>query len=184
MICFVGVFAVLFITVKNNVNRFIFLLVALFILLLGSQLLNQLYDLLLKIFDNTMYEVKIRDIFKFLLEGESDGTFQARQERYVFSFLAMFKYPILGSYVLNQTASIGHHSSIMDNIALYGWLIGFCWLYLIGGYHLQATKEMNLDVGIRWVFVVLVALSGLFNQLVMTFGAFFFIIPCLRTAKE
>ena len=184
LICFVGVFAVLFITAKNNVNRFIFLLVALLILLLGSQLLDQVYGLLLKIFENTMYEVKIRDIFKFLLEGESEGTFQTRQERYVFSFIAMFKYPIFGSYALNQTASVGGHSSLMDNIVLYGWLIGFCWLYLIGVYHLQATKEMNIDTGIRLVFVVLVALTALFNQLVMTFGAFFFIVPCLRTAKE
>ena len=177
LISVVGIFSTLFITTKNQTARLVIILVLALILIFGQQLLEIIYSLLLKISAGSMYENKVKDIFAFLIEGESEGTFDSRAERYLTSLESIFKYPLCGSLIWNNTNAIGSHSSILDSFAAYGWIVGGSWVYLIAVYHDQVMKHFKMKLGVRITLISLVVLTGLFNRLVMMIGALYFLLP-------
>ncbi len=177
LISIVGIFSVLFITTKNGTAKLVIILGLILVLIFGYQFLKLIQSLLLNFSAGTMYENKVEDIFTFLLEGESKGSFDSRAERYLRSFESIFKYPIFGSLILEGTKAIGSHSSILDSFAAYGWLIGGSWVYLIVIYHNQVMKYFKVKLGVRITLISLVLLTSLFNRLVMMIGALYLLLP-------
>ena len=177
LISLVGIFGVFFITTKNEVAKACIILSLALILIFGQQLLEVVYSSLLKFAAGSMYENKVEDIFSFLIDGELEGTFDDRLNRYLTSLESIFKYPLFGSLIWANTSAIGSHSSILDSFAAYGWMVGGSWVYLIVLYHNQVMKYFKMKLGVRIVLISVIVLTGLFNRLVMMIGALYFILP-------
>ena len=175
LISVVGIFLVVFFRMKNLYSRLIVIFIAILLFLFWNDILNILYLILKRLSIGTMYENKVNDIFGFLLEGDSVGSFAARQERYVYSLTSIFKYPIFGSYIINDTRAVGYHSSILDTFAAYGWLIGFAYLYIIVIYPCKMANKKRKKLNI--IIFVLLFLTALFNTYTMNMGIFYYLVP-------
>lgn len=177
LISVMGFTLLAFFTAKSGITRFICIALLVVVIFFGSQFMEAIYNLLLSISADSLYENKVKDIFSYLIDGESEGTFASRSDRYLLSFESIFKYPIFGSLFFDGKKVIGYHSSILDTVAAFGWGIGFCWIYVITIYHSQVMKHCGVKRGVRFSIVLLIFLTGLFNRLVMTVGALYFLLP-------
>ena len=180
IISLVGIVYCFFLNVKSIVPRLFAVLFVIFFLLMGSAIAEEVYLFLRKVFDGSHYQVKIEDIFMFILEGESVGTFADRQERYLRSLSAIFNYPVFGSRLLSGKAVSGYHSSVLDHFAVYGWGIGAIWLYLFvfmpSDLMVYKPKKINHQ---KILSMLLLFLTALFNQYTMMMGVFCLLFPAL-----
>lgn len=147
-------------------------------LIFSNEILTGMHHFLQVITNGTMYSNKIEDIFRFLLSGDSTGSFESRMDRYVLSFTSIFKYPLFGSYILNGTNSIGSHSSILDPLAAYGWLIGAAWIYVLIIFPRKMSKIAG-DKKLTTLITMVLFFTALFNRTTMMMGIFFLLVPAL-----
>ncbi len=180
-ISLIGILICLLVAVKNILLKVLFALLCIFVLLFYEDVLMFLYEGLAKITDGTMYENKVYDIFSFLIEGESTGSFDDRAERYVLSLNSLWRYPIFGSYIWDGTESTGRHSAIIDRFAAYGWLVGFLWLYIIVAYPNKLAGLQSTNKWPKLMVLLCVVLTAVFNQYAMHMGIFCFVLPAVAS---
>lgn len=180
----VGIICMAFVLIRNRYLKFFFLMAAVLLILFGADLLNWVHTMLAKLAAGTMYENKVNDIFAFLLNGDSQGSFESRAERYLISLKAIADYPVFGSYIFNNVGSYGNHSSILDTFALYGWGAGLCWLYIIVIYHMKIMSRLSVSKKIYLIIALLIVLTATFNTFVMTMGALYFVIPAIAAMHQ
>lgn len=177
LISIIGIIAVIVLRVKNPIIKMLILLILFVIVLFWNDFSTSLYHTLQKLTEGTMYANKVDDIFSFLLEGESAGSFASRQERYLMSWESIWEYPIFGSYIMASIRAVGSHSSVLDTFAAYGWGVGMSWIYLINIFPVKISKSMHK--GYKIVAFLLLFFTALFNTYTMMMGVFYFVIPCV-----
>ncbi len=175
LISLVGCVCCLVLKMRSLTGKTVIVISAILLVVFWDDLSYVLYAFLQKISSGTMYETKVEDIFSFLIDGESSGTFEARQERYMLSLQAIFKYPLFGSYLWAGVREIGSHSSILDTFAAYGWIVGSVWLYIITVYPCKLLR--SYDKGYKLTFFLLLFLTAVFNTYTMMMGVFYFLVP-------
>lgn len=177
LISIIGIGVVVALRVKNPVIKILSVLLLLLFVLFWQDFSTFLYHTLQNLTNGTMYANKVNDIFSFLLEGESTGTFAARQERYLISWESIWKYPVFGSYIMASTRAVGYHSSVLDTFAAYGWIVGMAWIYITNIFPIKIAK--SLHKGYKIVAFLLLFFTALFNTYTMMMGVFYFAIPCV-----
>ncbi len=177
IISIVGISICLVVKMRSTLGKILSVLLILMLIIFWNNLAPIIYSFLRNVLSGTFYANKVEDIFSFLIEGESTGTFVARQERYLWSFKSMFWYPVFGSLFISGIRSAGNHSSILDTFAVYGWIIGTVWTYIIAvyPYRISCTKEKSYKL----LTVGLIFLTALFNHYTMMMGVFYFLIPAV-----
>ena len=183
IISFVGIILTVFFKVRSLVMKLIFFLTGVFLILMWDDFVAVLYDFFQTIANGTMYANKVEDIFSFLIGGDSTGTFESRQERYLLSLRSIFRYPVFGSYILNDSNSIGHHSSILDVYAAYGWGIGFAWTYIIVLFP-KKMAEIFFDKRYSKLVMAVLFFTALFNRTTMMMGIFFVVVPAISYIEK
>ena len=178
LISFLGICFTFIFKIKSKVIRVVFIFGVAILLIFGNEILTGIYHFLQAVTNGTMYANKVEDIFSFLLNGDSTGTFESRLDRYLFSFTSIFKYPIFGSYILNGTNSIGSHSSILDPFAAYGWLIGAAWTYVLIVFPRKMSTIVS-DKKLSTLVTLVLFFTALFNRTTMMMGMFFLLAPAL-----
>ena len=177
LISFIGICTIIIMKSKNLGIKFFVIFMFFFLILFWKESLSFLYGVIKNIASGSMYANKVDDIFSFLLEGESAGSFAARQERYLISWNSILSNPIIGSYILEGTRAVGYHSSVLDTFAAYGWGVGFSWVYLTNIFPVKIS--MSVYKGYRIITFFLLFFTSLFNTYTMTMGVFYFVIPCV-----
>lgn len=175
LISFVGIGLVLFFRTNNLINKLIIMLITILFIIFWSEISSFIFLLLKQITADTMYENKVNDIFGFLVNGESIGSFAARQERYIYSLQSIFNYPVFGSYIIQGTRAVGYHSSILDTFAAYGWIIGSIFVFIIIIYPIKIAKIQRKEYNL--IIFILLFLTSLFNTYTMMMGIFYYLIP-------
>ena len=178
LISFLGICFTFIFKIKSKVIRVGIIFGAAIMLIFSNEILTGMHHFLQVITNGTMYSNKIEDIFRFLLSGDSTGSFESRMDRYVLSFPSIFKYPLFGSYILNGTNSIGSHSSILDPFAAYGWLIGAAWIYVLIIFPRKMSKIAG-DKKLTTLITMVLFFTALFNRTTMMMGIFFLLVPAL-----
>lgn len=183
LISFMGICVCLIHQTKSVVAKMLVVTVAFLIVLNWSNFVTWLYDFLQTLASGSMYANKVEDIFSFLIGGESTGTFSSRKERYMLSLNSIFKYPLMGSYILNGTNSIGYHSSILDSFAAYGWIVGGMWFYIISIFPCKLINGYDRKKLRVFLFVLLTS-TAMFNSSTLMMGGFYLIAPAIGFVEE
>lgn len=180
IISLVGIFYCFMVNARSGLSKAIIIVVAVFLIFSWQVIADELYSFLYRITEGSFYHNKVIDIFRFILEGESADTVNARAERYLFSLKAMFEYPLFGALLLNGRRASGYHSSILDTYSIFGWIIGTIWLYLITLFPPATIGRSCENSGkLRFMAGALLFFTALFNQYVMMMGVFYLVYPAL-----
>lgn len=131
--------------------------------------LNEVLDYIDSLLKGTSLYLKFLDIIS-LFEGKAAayGTTDGRAERYIRSFLMMFKNPFIGVISFND---IGKHSQFLDLFAQFGFIIGIILMRLIFFIPIQIKKiiEQKHNKLINILIFTLLFL-GMFNNYAMQMG--------------
>lgn len=177
LISIIGIGVVVVLRVKNPIIKMLTVLILFLFVLFWKDFSTFLYHSLQNLTNGTMYANKVDDIFSFLLEGESTGSFAARQERYLMSWGSIWKYPVFGSYIMASIRAVGYHSSVLDTFAAYGWIVGMAWIYITNIFPIKIAQ--SLHKGYKIICFLLLFFTALFNTYTMMMGVFYFVIPCV-----
>lgn len=183
LISILGIAICLFYNMRSRYGKLLVVLTCFVLLLFWDSVSKVLYVGLQNMSAGTMYANKVEDIFSFLLEGNSTGTFEARQERYLYSLQSIFRYPVLGSYILAGVNAIGSHSSILDPFAAYGWFVGMAWLYIVIVFPYKMANSSRGN-GIKQIVFTTLFFTALFNRTTMIMGMFFLIVPAIESVYK
>lgn len=182
LISIIGICAVIMFKVSNPTVKILIIGLLIIFVLFRENIFQPLYYVLKDIVRDTMYENKVDDIFSFLIEKDSTGSFAARQERYLMSWKSIINNPIMGSYFWIGTRAVGYHSSILDTFAAYGWIIGGAWLYLINIFPIKLSKSLRKEFGIIAFFLLF--FTAFFNTYTMMMGVYYFVFPCITIISK
>lgn len=131
--------------------------------------LNEVLDYIDSLLKGTSLYLKFLDIIS-LFEGKAAayGTTDGRAERYIRSFLMMFKNPFIGVISFND---IGKHSQFLDLFAQFGFIIGIILMRLIFFIPIQIKKiiEQKHNKLIN-ILIFTLLLLGMFNNYAMQMG--------------
>ncbi len=177
LISIVGIALCLVLKTRSIISKVVVVILLLMMLIFWEDFISLIYYFLQNISSGTMYENKVSDIFGFLLEGESAGSFKDRQARYLKSIEAIIRYPVLGSYIMDNRRAIGAHSAILDTFAAYGWVPGGVWTYLISIFPCKISNKG--ETSYKVTFFILLFLTALFNRYTMMMGVFYFVLPAV-----
>lgn len=106
----------------------------------GEAILIEMLHMLQPLTEGTNYEIKISDIIATLQSDVGVGSANDRMERYTRSLGLFFENPLIG--VLYYT-DIGKHSTLLDDLARWGLVIGGILLYLVSFLQLRAIKQFS-----------------------------------------
>lgn len=162
---------------KNDYVRVIgsILLIVTVLYVLGQVVIVNNGDKLIQMFDETLYETKVKEIVLLFQEEQSTGHLEGRTSRYLESLIAVLKYPIFGAKIVNEIDAVGGHSTLLDILATYGILFSY-------GYYYAMYKAFNrmiqykVEMGLMCVFVILLLINGCFNTFTYEHGVAFFIV--------
>lgn len=131
--------------------------------------LNEVIDYFDSLLKGGSLYLKFLDIIS-LFEGKAAayGTTDGRTERYIRSFLMMFKNPFIGVMSFDD---IGKHSQILDLFAQFGFIIGIMFMRLIFFIPIQVKKiiEQKHNKLIN-IFIFALLFLGMFNNYAMQMG--------------
>lgn len=159
-----------FVRVMGNI-----LLIVLVLYLLGQVVIVNNGDKLIKLFDETLYETKIKEIVLLFQEEQNVGHLEGRTSRYMESLIAVLKYPIFGAKIVNQMDAVGGHSTLLDVFATYGLLISYGYYYAIYKVFKRIT-QYRVEKGLMCVFGTLLLINGCFNTFTYEHGVAFFVV--------
>lgn len=178
MVSAIGIGVCIYFKIQSSVVKFFLIMLLVFAFVFWNDIGEILYHFLQSIMQGTMYENKVEDIFGFLIGGNSVGTFEARQERYLMSLSSILQYPIFGSYFLIGENKIGYHSSILDPYVSYGWLFGFFWTYIISIYPIKLISENKIR-GFKFMMFITIFITALLNRTAFVMSIVFLIVPVI-----
>lgn len=119
---------------------FIAVFATMILLFFGKALLIQTLSELLPYAEGTNYQLKINDLLYSIQVEASKGTAENRIDRYTRSLSLFFGSPLFG--VLYFT-DVGKHSTLLDNFARWGGIIGAILLYLVSFLQVRALKTLS-----------------------------------------
>lgn len=125
ILMFVGIISVFLFSNKKyilNIRSLTIVIISLLVLLFSYE---YLFELILNISKDTMYEAKVYDIVSFFDMNESVGTFGSRVYHYRLSINYFLENPIFGAH------ESGGHSAILDHFASYGIFVGTIFMYIV-----------------------------------------------------
>ena len=167
---FLAVFAagVLFLIRSRRVLQFgtgvvVAALLAVMAVVMMEPILSQVQDLA----TGTEYEAKIADIRHSLEEGDSVGTLEGRNERYLRSVRLFFEHPIVGTLRFDD---IGKHSAILDRFAQYGLAAGVLFTVLLVYVPVRALRDRRVPIGLALAFLVVAFGFPLINNVFAAWG--------------
>ena len=106
--------------------------------------------------DNPAYGQKIREFRALFLEGNTAGvTVDERFSNYQVSFARIVQYPIIGSLLFGVVGG-GGHSTVLDTIGKYGWLIAVLYFYLLWKYPFEIYKNKHTQMVKILILIVIV----------------------------
>jgi hypothetical protein len=129
-------------------------------------------DFLSTLSEGTMYERKLSDTLTYFRGEGAVGTFRGRFERYERSIDLFLDNPIVGT--LKRT-DLGKHSSVLDNFARYGILVGLMFLYTLVYLPLRVLRRSNSHYGLALSVTFVTVSFATLNNVFASFGYVLFI---------
>jgi hypothetical protein len=137
-----------------------------------SQLIKPLLSSTQAFAVGTEYSNKVRDMRSSLDSGESVGTVEGRSDRYFRSLEEFASHPLLG---VMDFADVGKHSSILDNFAQFGLIVGGMFLYLLLYLPSQLLRNRRIPIGMALGLFVVACGFPLLNVVFMGWGVVLYV---------
>lgn len=183
-ISLVGIALCLLYNVKTLIPKMLIVIGIVLVIIFLDTVSVYIYHFLQNLSRGTFYENKVNDIFSFLMEGESSGSFELRAERYRMSLNSLKEYPVIGSYLINGTYAVGYHSAILDTFAGYGWIVGGAWFYIIAIFPTTLVYKNKESKRYRLLITILIMATAMFNQYTMIMATFYLVVPVINCFKK
>jgi len=168
----------IFLIIRNSFSKIIIGLLSLFIVMLISYNYLDIIDkFTYPLVENTNLRYKHADVFNMLQSRSTEyNTIEGRSERYARSLKLFVESPLIGKLSFDD---VGKHSSILDQFAQFGIVIGLLYINLnliFPKLLLKSIKKNEKKYII--VFIISIILVGLFNNYGLTLGIAFIVAAC------
>ncbi len=164
MFCyFLGCGLVLVFNKRNSFKFLLFIIFGIFVVLSYEQILSVVFSWLLDVFGrNLAYYEKICNLRDLFLSGDVTGiTVAERMSDYMGSLKDLIRYPIIGSYLLGSSGR-GGHSSVLDSIGKFGWLVSYLYFFILWKYPFEIYRTKYKHTALNLIIIVVI-LFGVFD---------------------
>jgi hypothetical protein len=160
---------------NNHIFSLMIVITVLFSLLIIFYMFQEdIFQALISISRNTLYESKVDSIIYFMLNGDSSGSLQSRMVLYEYS-LRVFQKNILFGTGLKGNLTTGGHSLFLDSFAKFGLLGTLPLLYLIL-YYLGTCIKKNRAFSLSVALLFVTLFIGMTNTIAAAIGPILYIV--------
>ena len=113
--------------------------------------------------DNPVYNDKLEGFRNLYKEGElGDSSWEGRLSNYAASFRNIIQYPMFGCY-FSGNAGGGGHSTVLDTIGRFGWVIAFLYFKITWDYPRRLVSGVSKKHPLYFMILTISVIFGLLD---------------------
>lgn len=182
LLCFLSVLFAMTInvhkTVKSNLLRIV-LVSAILMIVLESQMLLFILQVIEPVFENSSLGVKINEITGYLSYGQAYGDLYARQSLYLQSINLFLDHPMLGG----NNLLLGQHSFMLDVLGASG-IVGVIPLFALLFIEIKTVSKMLRYTKVYYFVGIMVCLLLSYFKSTLPSFAMFLLLPAIAVILD